>query len=336
MADVSYLDDLGLSAEAMYSRISFYQNLADRGAELDRLIVAAISDRAPASLGASKGAPTWLEEASRAVALARATQLALLVDFRAGLHLIGETGRTYSAIGIPFGYALLGLVNRGESAWPSPIGTETAAERSLTSTVRSTQERRGAEAVAEAMRYPGQQTYLLMALALAGNESAAGLIRDEDHGLHNSGAAVGPNGNSIGDYWSFLKAVFDRTVERGELMLGATALARPYAQSIRRAKRNSYSWERLESPVDLVDLDVVILSAIMAFRHNVTEREVREWTSKTERDPLEAIPVAIGCRIAENAGPGRGSRRAPAPPKPAPPAPVRIKQRIVRQVRVPF
>jgi uncharacterized protein YigA (DUF484 family) len=124
--------------------------------------------------------------------------------------------------------------------------------------------------------HPAQVAYLALAgsmhRSVAQKVPAKTRATRQRASMHGT-APVGPQSVPIGLYVRFAHAIdalheasdSQVTVSLGTQLVGALRqMAGRYAESIAQAQANRYLWERLQSPVDVVDLDVAVMTAAAA------------------------------------------------------------------------
>ncbi|HEX5406600.1 MAG TPA: hypothetical protein VFX16_30375 [Pseudonocardiaceae bacterium] len=265
----SVLEWLGLDPGAVQAQAAFYLAYA-RELEVARAQRQQLSsDQANASPWAQfiTADQPWLGDAVLASSYRMAAQYLALIDARqAGLVSI-RAALAYLRAGLPFGAMLaVGLVGDDSLIGTmAPSGLE-AAIQSLASRARD--------------HNPVQQTYLLLVLVARRrlrrehSDSVGALLRDlRPHGLH----PIGSHSQPLADYLQMAEVMARHDgrqlalrAERGGseaigLMSGFVAAAgHRQAESLRAARRNSYLWRHGASPVDVVNLEDVAITGLLA------------------------------------------------------------------------
>lgn len=289
------LEILGVDAELLLQRAEFFEA---EGRALDE---------GAAGQQRLNTHSDWTTDACVATAYRYAAQYAILVDVSRARRLLLESAERYSALGTPYGYFLMAAADPERLA--SRIFEEGPQRMSL-------EYGDGARPLARAaLGIPVQLAYFLLSLhargVLAREFSAIRETAMTRARAHES-TPIGPEGVPIKRYLDFTDFLAADTMqgiidEEGVVRLaqrtvaGLAPLARQYAENIEQARANRYLWERLQAPVDVVDLDIAGMAALASGLAS----EMRPIFADTiegllrELSPLERVSIAAGMGLGE-------------------------------------
>jgi hypothetical protein len=300
----TFLEELDLSGEIVGRRIEF---LAQRG-ELHR------------EEAQSHEREDWRRNALWGAAGSCAIQsaeLALIAGNDARSY-IAQAGSDFSRAGLPFGLLLQVLAASEDDARGIVFNSRAgdwiwqidAAEKE---SAGDHEPDRHFEQTAPALAVKNQQIYLCLAMVSvpdAAREYGEPLSRIiEGLGLHPN-LPHGAQGQPLQVYLDIIEPAFTiaRSQKFGEIssrqMRALFRLAVRYSESIEAARRNTYLWKNLWSPVEYVDLDVVTAAFSLA---RATKN--REFLYADMHDLVANIPFQVALELT-----GTQESKRPTPP----------------------
>jgi len=286
---------LQADAEHLSQRADFYEHYAQHlaeGIERER------------SRGGAINGGGWRTAAYVATALRFAAQYALVVDPQRAAALLRRAADAYLDLGVSYGYLLLATVD------PDAVAQRMFSERARAAAMHAHDERPLAAAAAV---HPAQLTYLLLAMSsdriIASELQGPRRALRERLGAHGT-AVVGPQSLPLAIYVTFCDELLrlsegdstQNAVQSVEPIIAPLMrMGRGYEDGIRDARINQYLWDRLQAPVDIVDLDIVgmtVLAKVAMERAGMDlDAQVRQTTDLT----LATVPMYVGLTLR---GPG--------------------------------
>jgi hypothetical protein len=287
---------------------------------------------------------SWAVLAQRATMLRQAGQFQMLVELERSRSFLLEAALTYIKVGMPYGYFLfVSFVSAHtpqtilvwaapwfEAMWRDDAG-EVSAEEPPLGPGRFVVP--GRPMRASAAKHPVQQVYL--SLAHAGDPQVG--VQEWQVAEHlasfppaSATIPIGPQSSPIGEYRRFASLLrelrYQRDRERlnaiqGELETLLIEHARRFEASIVAAWEDTYHWQALRAPIDVVDLDLAAKAALTDAVLNQTgtgRLEPLQGRLETLR-PLARMPIELGIRLKRSnpRGPegfGAGPTVQPQPP----------------------
>lgn len=249
----------------------------------------------------------WTDGGTAATGLRFAAQFASLIEVEEARRLLNQAALLYVSLGVPYGYFLYAsFVDRSDAI--RSLSSDPAVQwlRRLSSHTLSDIPREPGRLDYVALSYPVQQVYLFLAMTAHSEiwrefSSELGSLR-KSLALHN-GQPVGPQGTPARAYLrvgELLQHIHHHDTEaRGQAVVELANLARRYEASILEAKENHFLWSQMQSPIDIVDLDVVGLTTMVdsALEQASMERlRLRESIFEQLSD-IGRIPIDIGLSI---------------------------------------
>lgn len=213
----------------------------------------------------------WAEKGARATALLDAAQLALLLGDRKGTKLLAMAADAYLGQGLMYGYFLRSLVEipteNNERLGSGPVQMLRRLSERQSESRDPAQDNEEDDTITRRLEtQPLQQAYLL--LAFLGNREMSGkyheLIRGRLEALVPHGAyPIGPLGLPLRHYLKMMQALLflQKRDEESDYVVRAISLFRQAMdvadRSIGLARSNDYLWQRMLSPIEIVDFDSV-------------------------------------------------------------------------------
>lgn len=306
--DYGAIERLRIDPEILRRRASFLEGLARNLSE----------ERAPYE---------WVRSGSIAATLKQAAQCFWYLDKTRAIRLLAEASKHYIEAGSPYGFFLKMMTiptrSRTSVFFKSELSRLMSRMTKAEERQRDVQDRH--RQFDRAMEFPTQQFYVLLA-----SVSSTGTIREmggsfetalsklDSHGMH----PIGPQSVPIARFLDFVRVILKSgRRELDSLSAGQStemvssaieygmAICSRFAGSIELAQKNRYLWDRLLSPVELVDFDVAglfsFLQTVMATREDDLQgpdvdsmtrvRKTFLFTSKEMRmSSLEQMPMMVG------------------------------------------
>jgi hypothetical protein len=149
------------------------------------------------------------------------------------------------------------------------------------------------------LQYPQQQAYLLLALSAERElprQARNDLLAVSQHvGRMHEGHAIGSVGLPLWRFWRAAQLLLEgRLAELAAEVL--VPLDHRYTDVTRGAQSNSYLWNNAASPVDVVDLEIVGLTALAVYRFDAGA--VQEATGRGGMSPAMTDLIQHGVRLA--------------------------------------
>jgi hypothetical protein len=287
MAD--YLERLGLRASAVISRIRFLTDRASVHTSEAHEVEDTQSWRRIASFGAA------------GTCLCQAASLSLLLGHDADDFLY-QAAQNYLLAEHPYGIFLMSFRTRADEAAGLLFNTPMRdwlikLERSTADDKDSREERKDEEPVPPQLLSTNQQLYLCFAMVsipVVAQEYRNLLRRMIKTMQSHSNLPHGPQGQPLQTQLDILEPALNMIVgERhsGDINQSMRAIARlsdHYGESIEAARRNSYLWRNMWSPVEYLDLEIV--AAAMCMGRASRDVQFQELAS---RDIHAGIPLLI-------------------------------------------
>ncbi|MGW4640191.1 hypothetical protein ACWEN6_16765 [Sphaerisporangium sp. NPDC004334] len=283
------MENLGISEEVTFSQASYYIAYAERLERARSQIANGVDGDDDVWARIAMPVEGWLGPAVIASTLRLAAQHAALVDVRQAAVLAVRSGLAYLEAGLPFGmFALAGLLD-----------DERLSRAMRRSRIRSHD---------DARENPVQLTYFLLAHASRPmlreytNAKSADILRTlRSHSLH----PIGPQGVPIADYLAFSESLSQHDTRdalshnRPALLLAE--MGELQARTLRAAMRSRYLWERGAAPVNIVDLEQVLMCGLLMMRSGKRPTVVHEEVAAELQgpDPLAELPVWAARKIEE-------------------------------------
>jgi hypothetical protein len=267
---------------------------------------------------------SWAVLAQRATMLRQAGQFQMLVELERSRSFLLEAALTYVKIGVPYGYFLFASFVSQDT--PEAILVRSApwldALRGDEETVVGVERQQppppppwfvepGRPMRASAARHPVQQAYLM--LALAGDLQARVDTRQAAEDLAplppaSATIPIGPQRGPIAEYRRFaslleeLRYLPDRerlNPIQWELETLLIDHARRFEESIATAWEDTYHWQALRAPIDVVDLDLAAKAALAdAVLGQTGTGRLEPLQGRLETlPPLARMPIELGIRL---------------------------------------
>jgi hypothetical protein len=285
---------------------------------------------------------SWSVLAQRATMLRQAGQLQLLADLERARSFLLEAALTYVQVGMPYGYFLFTSFVSADAVSadaPDRFVVRPAAWvdliRRATHHDQFSQDEEGARPPSwgsgvpgrplrdSAARHPVQRTYLC--LAMTADTPAAFEYRPVIDDLCSpprihASMPIGPQGRPLAVYCRFaslLSQLRDRPPPwqldpiRVELDTILIEHARAFETSVVEAQNDTYHWQELRTPVEILDLDLAALAALAETVLTETDTGTLEPLQGRLGDlpPLARMPIELGVRL---------KRSRPSGPEPLP------------------
>jgi hypothetical protein len=253
---------------------------------------------------------SWTVLMDAASAFREAGQWCLLFDGARSRELLARAGAIYSRFGLGYGYYLQAV------AEPARVGEIRHDVRSGLARLmgsRAGLRKRpedGEPAAEDALNYPQQQAYLLLAGVAAGGdddelrEMVRTVVAASPHRVGVS--PVGALGIPIRRFWSLASALIgggrdgpaaDRESEF-DAVLAVVSHVREwvarYVSSVELAMANEHCWRHAAAPVDAVDLDICGTIALAASRFGVGQLMDGLVPLANELHPLGRVQIELG------------------------------------------
>jgi hypothetical protein len=285
----SHLERLGLSELAVNDRIRF---LVDR-AEVHSKEAREFEDRHDWGRATKFGAA--------GTCLGEAVSLSLLLGHNAD-DLLYQAAQNYLAAEHPYGLFLLSLGTRPEEAASQALNSPMQEwferlDRLISDEKDSGVETRSRRPIAPQLLSLNQQLYLcfaMISIPAVAQEYQSVLRRMMNIMQSHSNMPHGPQGLPIQTQIDILEPILNmilgeqRPRDISRAMGAITRLSFHYGESIEAARRNSYLWKNMWSPVDYLDLEIVAAAMCMGrASHNV------EFGELANRDIHAGIPLLI-------------------------------------------
>lgn len=255
----NYLGELGLSDDAVHARVRFLNECANRHREHAERVEGSDPWRRVALFGAA------------GTCAAQAAEFALLSDSGGADGLLRQAAQDYLHAELPYGLFLqtIQASDDGEIAKflfnsPAPLWLK---EVDRVTHRESEEESPSPERpIAPHLAASNQQFYLCAAMMSAPTvarefeselKRLMGVLRKHPNLPH------GPQGQPLQFQLDIVEPVFSKILDQrlpegiGRPTRALGRLARHHAESIEAARRNTYLWKNLWSPIDYLDLEIV-------------------------------------------------------------------------------
>jgi hypothetical protein len=229
-----------------------------------------------ATIGIDDARADWLDDAERATALRQAGQFELLVDQQHARSLLLDAAQSYLRAGVPYGHFLATAFSvdvappilfsgPGRLVWPLVHASQAVSPPTTEPTEPPEPGPLGPDALLDWV----QQAYVY--LVVNAHRPLWQEFRHVIAPLRSAPQAsavspVGPQSVPLRSYWQIGNLFGDLHEEREEarrpLLSRIAAIARRYEDAINQARQNEYLWSSLQSPVEVVDLDIAGISAL--------------------------------------------------------------------------
>ncbi len=246
---------------------------------------------------------SWASRVDAASALRAAGQWAMLLDVPRAKGLLTEAGRLFGELGHPFGLYLQVVSGYWEFHAPHEqfrIMIDQLAELHGQQRLFN----REVQAIPPALHHPQQQAYALLAGASSRpivREYGPALLRLAEQSPHRFGVTpVGALGVPIRRYWSVALSLLHDGGSRSVtlVMEHLLAMSRDYAETINSAMANAYLWNHAASPVDVGDIDISGITAILARRVGRDRVLIALDERASDLGSIGRTPIEIGIEIA--------------------------------------
>ncbi|MEV4508137.1 hypothetical protein AB0K00_04175 [Dactylosporangium sp. NPDC049525] len=278
---------LGLTADRIDTTVTFWESYA-------RLALS----------GEIRGNRSDLDELEAASALRRAGQWAMITDAARATNLLTRSGTLWHRHGHGFGTFLLATYAPTELSRTQMSERVAQLLRVLDRGPAATGVQQDA-AVPDALQYPQQQAYLLMAAAAdprLGDGQRAELVAVASEAWQRGGTApIGALGVPLRLYWTAALSLLQRDRDAAAQALSRSfgSLATAYNEAIESAMANTYLWQHTTSEVDVGNVDLVGLTVITARQHGTAfTREVVRGTAFVE-SPISRACFEIATEMAD-------------------------------------
>lgn len=257
------------------------------------------------------GANHWAVAAARGTALLDAAQLAFLINESSAFDILKNSAKAYRQSNNPFGYFLESIVQPKEILSEMLDGNATRILRESTEnqwTRESNKGKQSFDSQNERLREQLQPTQLMyLTLAFLANRE---LTKEYSHFLEkafvtlerHANHPMGSQGFPIEMYLRTAREIFSHHVKENykfgvldQIPNELKKMSASYGQSLGFAKRNTYLWKSVLSPIDLVDFDIVGITTFILdlmpidLRHSIRE--------KITPNNISSIPMHIAERI---------------------------------------
>lgn len=260
------------------------------------------------------GDESWAVLMDAASALREAGQWCLLFDVERSRQLFARAGGVYSRLGLGFGYYLMAVAQPallGELRYDLGLGI--ARLLSGRPGLRERSDEVG-PAVGDALNYPQQQAYMLLAGVAAGGdgdelqEMVQTVVAESPH--RTGVSPVGALGIPIRRFWSLASVLAgdDRDMRevagRTEFDAISAVIAHvrewiaKYVQSVELAMANEHCWRHAAAPVDAVDLDICGTIVLAANRFGLGRIMDGFATLAEDLHPLGRVQIELGQELA--------------------------------------
>lgn len=252
----------------------------------------------------SRTSSQWLRFGTAATALRFAAQFAALVDPPRSINLVQRSASYYVNLGLPYGYFLYASFLEKNAAVESlisgPVGhwLQSLASNRIVDVPESSER---LEHVA--LTYPVQQMYLVLAMATHYEvwvEFQSPLESlGESLSVHGT-QPIGPQSSPMSDYLGIAQVIQsihrDSRKARYEAAVVLRRLAQRYESSILSARESPYLWDSLQTPVDIVDLDIVAMTIAVgtALERASMERLHADESPFEDLSRVALIPISVG------------------------------------------
>jgi hypothetical protein len=228
----------------------------------------------------------WVLRMDAASALRDAAQWMMLIQPARAIRSLESAGRIYADHG--FGYGAFLQAGAGR---PPEVDVEVMME-----VLRPANRPREIPAP---LQHPQQQVYLLLASAAAGNiprQVLSGMAREAPQSL--GVVPVGALGVPLRRYWEMALHLLDG--DPAVVVRHLEVMSTSYAESTSLAMTNDYLWRSGAAPVDVVDLDIALITVI-AMRAFGPDRMGRAVGGAGDRLPARArTPMELGQELFES------------------------------------
>jgi hypothetical protein len=264
---------------------------------------------------------SWAVLAQRATMLRQAGQFQMLVDLERSRSFLLEAALTYIKVGMPYGYFLFSSFVSAHTretilVWAAPwleaIQGDDAREVSAEEQPPPPWfAEPGRPMRASAARHPVQQAYLM--LALVGDPQAEintwQAVEDLAPPLPASATIpIGPQRSPIGEYRRFASLLGQLRFQpdggqlndiQRELETLLMQHARRFAASIVAAREDTYHWQALRVPIDVVDLDLAAKAALAdAVLNQMGAGALEPLRGRLETlSSLARMPIELGIQL---------------------------------------
>ena len=289
------LESLEVDPETVWRRVEFFESFQEKfGSRLERQ-------------------DEWVRLGTAATSLRFAAQFAAMVDARRARSIISAAAHHYAILGLPYGHFLWSCFLDKDDALGTLSGKPARQLDSLVSHDLSKLEEPGPLELI-ALTYPVQQTYLFVAMSTHRELSAelrSPLGSLEESLLAHEAQPIGPQGVPIHLYIS-LAHLLQRIHERdGEARLQAISILASmgdrYGAAIEDARKNTYLWQNLQSPVDAVDMEIAGLALVVdrALREASLNPLDLEQDALRPLSPVARVPIVVALEMGEHRQPSR-------------------------------
>jgi hypothetical protein len=265
---------------------------------------------------------SWAVLAQRATMLRQAGQFQMLVDLERSRSFLLEAALTYVKIGMPYGYFLFASFVSAHTPETIQVWADPWLEAMQGDDAREVSREEpplglegfvvpGRPMRASAARHPVQQAYL--SLALAGDPQAGidtWYAAEDLAPLPPASASIpiGPQRSPIGEYRRCASLLEELRYETDRERLNAvqweleTLLiehARHFEASIVAAWEDTYHWQALRVPIDVVDLDLAAKAALAdAVLNQMGAGALEPLRGRLETlSSLARMPIELGIRL---------------------------------------
>ena len=300
MFEDNSLTQMGIDPNRCRAMAILYESMADRALE------GTSSEDPRASPLMDQGLSGTLGELQAGYLYQKSAECKQLTSSRAGRLLAARAGKAYLKAGLPYGLALVSVFGGTDERMTSVDDIRGSVYQEINDFIAIFMDgsayeatHKGREKIRhESMKRPEQIIWLLLSIVLVERPffsevhypryKEARIIIDKQGHL-----PVGPLGIPASAHLPLLDAFFDRKVKYRAILevLGGALVRR--SQSLTLAKRNTYLWKRVRSPVSVFDFHVFILAKAAAVNREIPEDLYRDVLSFLDKNsPIYSLVKA--------------------------------------------
>ncbi|MEV6335875.1 hypothetical protein AB0M12_14310 [Nocardia vinacea] len=284
-----HLERMGLDPATVRRRIDFLEAYAAGAWEE---IESFSQPRTPESRNA-----LWTMQADYATALREAGQLSMAFDPAKAAELLARAGQEFVGLGAGFGLFSSLLANS--------LNDDLREDLNEAVTMLDPAESRGSLAEFESRpRFtaePQQAAYILLASVFdpeTASRRKSSLQRLITASPHRSGVlSVGALGTPIHRYWAIARSALEEKGRLAELIPHVNAMCARYDEAVELARTNTYLWENCSAPIDIVDIDIVGIVALVTRR--LGPEQISELFYRPRSQPA-STQIEIGIAMGDN------------------------------------
>jgi len=245
----------------------------------------------------------WGRRMDAASAFREAAQWAMFLDVPRATQLLARSGAIFLNHG--FGYGTFLMAATGERQDTVLQGRIRPMIRSLE--LATAQQSGATETAAQdlpaPLRHPQQQVYLLLACAappLLAPDDRERLLQLARNSPNRLGVLpVGALGTPLRRFWDVALHLLASNPETGPAVVveHLQSMSLRYGESMELAMTNDYLWDHGAAPVDVIDFDLAVITAlgIRAFGRPVMGRAMETFQERVP--PVARTPVELGAEL---------------------------------------